>query len=189
VIVGPCHRVPHSVIAAAIALVCACSNDLGPAGDSGEELEWEPLVDPSDWTPAELEQDPLASHRPAMVDCGIDGWRIEAGELEIDTNACNYAALSTPTIVEIEEGADMRLILRHYDLVAPDPAEAHAALSVDDELLWEATIAVPGPADVIEANWTAPRDFSIGDTVTVHLHNHGQNTWIFGPLETRGSTP
>ncbi len=128
--------------------------------------------------------DPLASHRPPAVDCNpLTGWYAEDDELEIDTLACNYAALSEPAATSVTRGEHIVTTLSHYDLTAAEPAEAHVAILAGTVVLFETSIAVPGPADLIEIDIVAQQDIARGTPLVFHLHNHGQNTWQFAPLE------
>jgi hypothetical protein len=167
-------------------LVCGWSGcEAKPAeGDAGETEtgetepgEFEELVDHELWTWAEADEDPLAAHRPADVNCGIAGWYLEFEKLEVDTNYCNYLALRQPALVPIEQGRGVQLGLYHFNLTAPEPAVAHVAVLVDGQILWEAEIDIPGSAAVHRHEFAAPFSAPAGAEVVFHLHNHGQNTW------------
>ncbi len=136
------------------------------------------LVRADAWVAVEELADPLASHRPETVDCGLGGLFVEGEELEIDTNLCNYAMLEQPGLAAVPEGATLTLAMRHFDLTAPEPAMAHIALLLGDVIAWERTLIIPGPAEVITVDFAAPVAFAKGGPVRFHLHNHGQNTWI-----------
>ena len=173
----------------------ACSGAGGQEGDatttttdeaSGTDMgagAFVSLIDQDAWMEVDAGQDPLADHRPEMVDCGLAGWTIENGEsLEIDTNFCNYLALSQPSLAPIAAGATVELDFYYFDLTAPEPAEAHFAMLVDGQILWETTIAIPGKANVHSESFAAPFAAPEGAEVIIHLHNHGQNTWQFDGL-------
>lgn len=175
------------VIAAAACVAAEPSDDADQQQDSettsedetGSEFtgEFESLIDHALWEQAEADVDPLAGHRPTQIDCGIAGWYLENGYLEIDTNFCNYLALRQPSRAPIHEGAKLRLGFYHFDLVAPEQALAHVALLVDGQLLWEQEVEIPGPAMVYEHEFVAPHSAPAGAELVFHLHNHGQNTW------------
>jgi len=141
------------------------------------EPEFVALIDHSAWEFVPAEEDPLVEHRPAIVDCGIAGWFVENAELEIDTNFCNYAALRQPALGPIERCTPLRIELYHFDLLAPEKAEAHAALLIDGQVVWEKFIEIPGKAAVYEQEFISPIAAPAGAEVMLHLHNHGQNTW------------
>jgi hypothetical protein len=67
--------------------------------------------------------------------------------------------------------------LRYYDLNAPEPAEAHVAILIGDQVQWETMVAIPQPAQVLDLAWHTPIAIEVGDPVRFHLHNHGQNHW------------
>jgi hypothetical protein len=57
------------------------------------------------------------------------------------------------------------------------PTEGHLALAIDGELQFEATVAIPHEPSVYDPSWTAPRAYPAGSRITLHLHNHGFNSW------------
>ena len=148
--------------------------------------EFVSLIDHTQWAAVDADDDPLAEHRPATVECGIAGWKIENEGLDVDTNYCNYLALAQPSLTTITEGRRVRLGFYHFDLVTADPGVAHVAVLVDGALLWEQEIEIPGtpkvPAAVYELEFEAPLSAPAGATVVFHLHNHGQNTWVLQSL-------
>ena len=145
---------------------------------TGTPAEPMQLVRADAWVAVEELADPLASHRPEPVDCGLGGLFVEGEELDIDTNFCNYAMLEQAGLAEIPEGATLTLSMRHFDLTAPEPAMAHVALLLGDVIAWEQMVIIPGPAEVITTDFPTPMAYAKGEPVRFHLHNHGQNTWI-----------
>jgi len=186
-----------------LALVLACGGEATPMGDTGTtaststgfvtipstgvvdptEGEFAALVDPMAWTMVPAPQDPLADHRPADVQCPIGGWLFEPQGFEVNTLLCNYAMFSAPSQTAVVAGSRVVATLYHFDLIAAEPASAHVALLLGDQLLWETEVAIPGKANafnidvVVDATWPA------GTPVYFHLHNHGQNTWTLGAIE------
>lgn len=168
-----------------VGVVCttACVRDPEATTDSASDSDHPPervtkdLVDNSLWQQRAADDDPLASHRPAEVDCGIAGAFVEDTTLEINTNRCNYYAAAQPLLVDLQAGDTVTLELRHFDLVAPEPAVAHVYIAIGGDLVWEQNIEIPGPAFVYEAAWDVITNYPAGTPVDIHLHNHGQNTW------------
>lgn len=144
------------------------------------------LLDQGQWREYPREEDPLASHQPGAIDCGPAGWYVEPALepplLEIDTTFCNYALLEQPAAADVSEGDPIEFELRHYDLRAAEPAEAHVAWSFGSELEWETAIAIPSDAAVQVFTWRAKHRLVAGEAIRLHLHNHGQNTWLIGSL-------
>lgn len=177
------------MLAPLLALASACqggatSSDTGTDTSGTETSEASTPAEPMQlvradaWVAVEEPADPLASHRPEPVDCGLGGLFVEGEELEIDTNFCNYGMLEQPGLAKIPAGATLTLAMRHFDLTAPEPATAHVALLLGDVIAWERTLIIPGPAEVITVDFEAPMAFPKGGPIRFHLHNHGQNTWI-----------
>jgi len=149
---------------------------VGSSGASPREPA--PLVAADAWVQLEAAADPYADHRPETVECGLGGIFVEEGELDIDTNLCNYVMIEQPGLAEVRAGDTLTLAMRHFDLTAPEPATAHVALLLGGTLAWERALLIPGPAEVLSVEIEAPVDLPIGEPVRFHLHNHGQNTWI-----------
>lgn len=128
-------------------------------------------------------EDPLKAHRPETLDCNnLSGWYIEEGILEANTAECNYLALVEPAANAARAGEVVKTELSYFDLTAPEEAEAHIALLVEDDIIWEQTIAIPGDAKRLELSIELSRDIPEGAPIGIHLHNHGQNTWNLSPL-------
>lgn len=144
------------------------------------------LIEQDRWHEYPAAEDPLASHQPDIVDCGPAGWYVEPALdqvlLEIDTNFCNYALLEHPAAHAVARGDTVTFELRHYDLRAPEPTEAHVAWLFDNQLEWQTTIPIPSDAAVQTFEWRAKHAIAAGDPIRLHLHNHGQNTWVIASL-------
>lgn len=153
--------------------------DAESAADAGSDPRVElPLLDHKSWRNYDASLDPLKSHQPAVLECNIAGWFIERGQLEVSTADCNYALLEHPSLLDLDADTEVLLELYHFDLNAPEPAEAHVALLFGDELQWETLIPVPLPGNVQQVSFRATRALRVGDAIRFHLHNHGQNSWL-----------
>jgi hypothetical protein len=151
-------------------------------GGEGEALpSWRPLVRNDAWQPDLAEDDPVPEHRPEHVACE-HGWYPESGGIEIDTGACNYLSLRQPLMAALEPGDPLHLRLWWQTLASVDPAEGHLAIFVDDALLWEEHVPIPGPAAARSLDFESPLGAPAGATLTLHVHNHGYNTWHFHEL-------
>lgn len=181
-------------LAIGCALLGACGDGSAGSGtssggaSSGGEVdptggELVSLVLPTMWQPVPAPMDPLAEHRPAQVQCPLGGWLFEPQGLEINTLLCNYAMFSQPSRAAIVKGARIVASVYHFDLVADEPAMAHVALLVGDNVVWEQEIAIPGKANAYPIDVPASFAADAGTPVYFHLHNHGQNTWTLGEIE------
>lgn len=157
-------------------------------GDDAALPTWRPLVSNEAWQPAAAADDPQPEHRPALVECE-HGWYPESSGVEIDTGACNYLSLQQPLLDAIEPGDPLHLQLWWQSLASVDPAAGHLAIFVDDELLWEELVPIPGPAAARSLEFPSPLGAPAGATLTLHLHNHGYNTWHFHELRAMRSRP
>ena len=190
-------------LAALALLLTACADETAVAPGTAilPHTERVSLIDHALWEPTRADLDPFAAERPPAVDCpsvsceetpcsvfaaerppAVDcppaARRLEDNALEIDTEACNYLALSQPTLATIALGEPITLVGRNNTLFAEEPAEAHLALVVGDTTVWEQTFPVPGP----DAVWTpvieSPIEAEAGTPIQFHLHNHGSNNWV-----------
>jgi hypothetical protein len=174
---------------AVIMATCACSpsshgSDGGALGDAA--LEAGPdralLIDHESWERYERSEDPLSFEQPEELECGIAGFFVERGELEVDSARCNYLLAEHPALRAVGEGGKIALEFRHYDLEASEPAQTHIAILFGDQLQWETLIPIPSPAGVIHADFLATAALAKGEPIRLHLHNHGQNTYTFAWL-------
>ena len=172
-------------VALVCALLSACAAPSADAGDTSatetEESgdgEWVSLIDHLVWEQiVDAADDPLADHRPETINCGVGGWYLEMSTIEVATDACNYLAVTQPSLLALEEGQPMQVIFYHFDLLAPEPALGHVAILVDGQVVWEKEIEIPGDANVFVEEFASPVTAELGSPVVFHLHNHGQNTW------------
>ena len=151
--------------------------------------EFVALVLPVDWQQVPAPDDPLALHRPAEVSCPLGAWLYEPQGLEINTAACNYAMFVQPSRAAIVPGARLRASLYHFDLNSEPPATAHVALMIEEAVLWEQEIAIPGKANAYTIDLVLDFTAAAGTPVYFHLHNHGQNTWTLGAIEVEVLPP
>jgi hypothetical protein len=165
-------------------LLGACASD---GADDGEHAPGRrdpvALLDAEALAPVGAEDDPLASHRPAEVQCPEGAYFSEDGALEVQTGYCNYAALSAPLPSELHPGDELRIVLLHDLLVFDEAAQGHVALLVGDEVVWEKVVAIPAEATVFDERVTVSKAAAAGTPWMLHLHNHGYNAWKLLELE------
>lgn len=141
------------------------------------------LDEPDAWTPVAAEADPLSAHRPDDVACPVSTYGTEIGMFEVQTGACAYGAFAQPLVVDVRQGDRLVGTLWHDDLDAPEPSAAHVAVLLGDHVLHEATVAIPGPANVLPFDVAAPADVGAGALLGFHIHNHGFNSWRIAAIE------
>ena len=155
----------------------------GIAEDGGETAGGSgPLISHASWSPVDGSDDPIADHRPSSVDCPEDAVEQEQlqGEntLAIDTGTCNYYAARQQTLADIDSGDELSVRIWHFELTADQSAEAHLALALDGNVVWETSVPLPkSDGALITETWEASEDYPAGTRVDFHLHNHGNNTW------------
>ena len=144
-----------------------------------------PLVEPAAWSLGGG-GDPFPAHARAYAGCPLEGlgafYPDDAGLL-IETGECGYFSLRQPSLLPVDRGDTISFTLAHGELVSDDPgAEAHVALALGEDVLWELTVPVPSPSDVVAVALPAPARAPEGEPVQLHLHNHGQNQWALREL-------
>ena len=141
------------------------------------------LVEPKAWDVQPKNRDAFLSHRPDQVECPRDsGWMVEEDALEIRTEFCNYLSVSQQSLLDLEVGTSLELALSHSELNFNAPATAHVAVSIAGSAIWEATIDIPSAGEIIKQTLELPFAVSRGDSIEMHLHNHGSNTWTIHSL-------
>ena len=146
------------------------------------------LDDREAWVETDASDDPFLDHRPDVVGCPVATWLAETGSLELSTDLCAYISISQPSLVPLSAGDRVFIELFYFDLTAPEPTEGHWALAIGDEVIWERRPNIPGPGAVFEETLVIANDHPEGTLVTIHLHNHGQNTYnVRAVVRTDGS--
>jgi hypothetical protein len=188
-------------------LLCAGCDDPGdeptpaPRPDAGEQadagldasadaavprdaaLRYVSLIDQEDWRRYDAAIDPLKSHQPAEISCQSSATYLEYDAFEVDTTRCNYVLSYTPALRAVPAGTELRFHMLHYDLLAAEPANAHIALLFGDRVQWEKTIPIPSPGNGVETTFVTSAPLAFQDSIRLHLHNHGGNTYLFVALE------
>lgn len=173
----------HASWVAAIALAPLVGCGTEPAPAERRQPERVQLTAPELFHELTPSEDPFLEHRPAAFLCHpLTAYYAEAGDLELDTGSCDYFALGQPALVDAAAGDRVLGRLRHFDLTAAEPSEAHLAVTWGAVTLTETRLPIPSPAAIIEFELTLPQRLGTADLVTLHLHNHGQNTYQFEPL-------
>jgi len=109
-------------------------------------------------------------------------WGPEDGSLEVSTGLCPDAWLEQELPEDVPSGALLTAELWHTGLDAAEPAEAHVAVLIGDRVGWDATAAIPSGPTLWEVAVVVDAPVAAGETVTLHLHNHGDNAWKLGPV-------
>ncbi|MEO1234887.1 MAG: hypothetical protein AAFZ18_38945, partial [Myxococcota bacterium] len=127
--------------------------------------------------PVGVEEDPLAEHRPAEVDCPPAAWGPEGGGFEVQTGVCNYGAFDQPLPRSLEPGEALAITVWHDFLDAAEPATGHVAIWLDDRVVWEVEVSIPAVSASLET--VIPIDDRVGvdGRLGFHVRNHGFNSW------------
>lgn len=122
-----------------------------------------------------------------MVDCEPDvAWGLEeldgTATLAVDTGACNYLTATQPLAVDLQAGGDVTIQLWHFELQGD--GEAHIALQIGDEAVWERRVPIPSDSELIDETFATAEAHTAGEPVYFHLHNHGINSYNLTALTT-----
>ncbi|HEX6240653.1 MAG TPA: hypothetical protein VFZ61_07165 [Polyangiales bacterium] len=147
------------------------------SGSSGPRAS---LASPDLWQVLDAAADPFPD-RPASVDCGPAGvvaeLLSEERVLGVETGFCDYLTATQPALRAVQAGDVLKVRLWHFELAAPEPAEAHAVLQVDGLSVLDERIPIPQPGGLIVRQLRVQRDIAQGAPMHFHLHNHGANSW------------
>lgn len=153
-----------------------CSAACGPL----DGADAEPVARPEAWRPI-AGPDPFGN--AGDVYCEPTSWGPTEFDdqgtvsFEIDTTFCPWLTVEQPSTVEIRRHDRLTLRMWHFDLTAPDVADATIGLAVGDEVVWTDDFSIPRPGAWIEAAWDADRVIPAGTPLRVHVDNHGANTY------------
>lgn len=135
-----------------------------------------PLADNTRWA-QDVFADPHLQHQPDTIDCDPASRSNEGSTLELDTGLCNYHVVAQPSTTAVAVGDRITVRAFHDQLYAPEAAEAHISLTLDDHVLWDERIVIPSPATPYTVTVDADFDAPAGRPLVLHLHNHGVNTY------------
>ena len=116
-------------------------------------------------------------------ECQAGGAVFEDPVFEINTDLCNGGTFTQPSLTPIFAGEVVHVVLWHLQLVAPAPAEAYIGVAVGDDVLYERTVSVPSVESVYKPYVAVDEDVPAGTPVTIHVHNHGENSYKFLEFE------
>lgn len=160
------------------------------SGCDSEDIEQSSgiLLDHSDWRLATEEEDPWSERLPSLAEgCAELAWRVEGSEdsalLEVETSECPGTAVSHSLGNQLRAGDQVSFILWHLPLVKPDVSSARLGIALDGEAVWTMEVALPAEATVYQSEFVVPANLDRPETLTVHVDNHGSNSWRFYTFE------
>ncbi len=159
--------------------------DASTPGLDAAQISYVSIVDMDNWRRYDAAVDPLKAHQPDVIACQQSATYVEYGAFEVDTARCNYALSWTPSLRQVPAGTPFHLNILHYDLLAPEPAQAHLAVIFNDTVQWEQSIAIPAPGNAVDTTFVSTTALGFQDPIRLHLHNHGANTYLVVALEVR----
>lgn len=166
------------------AWLAACEGDPPPPEPTSPSLvtleAWEHVEDAG--------EDVFGPERPAGHVCdpvlGIGTEVFGADEvLEISTDFCDYATVRQPSLRALAPGDRVAIRMWHYELTFPAPAQAHLALALEGEVVWEEHIASPAAPAFVDGELAIDRALPQGSEIQLHVHNHGANSYDLLSLE------
>ena len=126
--------------------------------------------------------DPFPEHFEGQP-CGPGATQVEGEFLEINTGICGYNVLTQETPTPIPAGATISSDLVHQRLFSSSAASAHVAVTLGGDIVWDLAFQIPADLQAQALSWTATSDYPAGSRWVLHLHNHGSNAWLLGPVE------
>lgn len=139
------------------------------------------LVDIEDWALLDPASDPWPGGASREA-CRPRAAHPEAGFVEIDTEICDWVSISAPLRSPIRRGDRLEFLFFHTALVAPEPTQATVGLMIGEVIVWELALEVPAATDFYEVQVDDPPRARRETAATLHVHNHGANSYRFGQL-------
>jgi hypothetical protein len=179
-----CTQAPATMAGVAtLADASVAAIDVGPA----RHLTRISLIDQTRWTQVGSAEDPFMD-RPADVRCPESAAAAEVLSEQpafgVDTGMCNYLTVQQLTRDYVAAGETIDVRLWHFELAAPNPGEAHAAVDVGRVRALDQRVQIPAPGGLIKASLVADHALPAGTPVYFHLHNHGANSWALIEITT-----
>jgi len=164
------------LLAASWASACDDATTVGQCTPRAANTE---LGEASAWTTAaEAGLDPFPGHRPEAIQCSPSAAYVEDAAFEVDMGLCNYMLAAQVLTEPLRACEELTATVAHFRLLADEPAEAHVALALGHEVIWERSIPIPTfDAGVYTLAFSPDEDIPAGTPLVLHLHNHGANTW------------
>ena len=146
------------------------------------------ILDHSAWSLASESDDPWSDRLESLAgSCAALAWRVEgsgdAALLEVETSECPGTAVSHPTGGVLKRGDTVTFILWHLPLVKPEISTAQLGIALDGRPVWSMEVDLPAEATVYQSEFIVPADAHRAETLTVHVDNHGSNSWRFYTFE------
>ena len=91
---------------------------------------------------------------------------------------CNWITLEQPSLRTIRAGDQVEIRMRHNQLTAPVPGEAHMAFVIGDEIALDYEALIPSDFVFPSEVWTADKDYPAGTQLLFHVDNHGSNEYM-----------
>jgi hypothetical protein len=168
-------------LAAAALFACGCACAPDDDVDAGDRAEFAGVAMAPDEM-SEIGAHPFAAvEGEQIVPCTVGGVLAENGALEVRTQYCDPADVSLALPADVPAGAVLDAVITHDALVA-DGGSAHIAIVVGDEVVIDVVRAIPAPADYRDERAPLVRAHAAGELVTLHVHNHGSNTYALRSL-------
>jgi hypothetical protein len=176
------ERIARAVAAASIVAIAACGDEVdGATCEPLAENERKVLVDHDLWRLATVEEDPWRELRPADPSCDVTGRQAEdfAGQYSfgVDTALCSYTTVVQETLEDVCPGESILVWLWRFALTGPEGVNAHIAVQIGDELVFEDVVPIPNTSALKVESYPVAGFHPAGTPITFHVRNHGNNTY------------
>jgi hypothetical protein len=142
-----------------------------------------PLVDHEKWVVLQGSDDPFVSERPENPTCDAAYAKYEMFSNEpsfgVDTQNCDYISVGQPSLLPVVAGDKLQLRIWHFQLTAPEAAEAHIAVTLAGTSLLDKRYPIPSGSFLDRPEVQAAADADQGSPIVFHVHNHGDNSFSF----------
>ncbi len=178
-----------------VLLLLACTGGDKTSQDTTEGPDPDPATVPGlrlaadAWARLDGDDDPYRVEGDDEVECSPLGWKSESGFFEIESDYCAKATWAQPLLGDVAAGDTLEFVFWHLDLWADPPYRATLEMAIEGEAIWHYEVDVPSSENVLQVEVLVPVSVAEGATATLHLDNHGVNSWRVGEVSLVAAEP
>ena len=169
-------RARFIILIAVVAAGCSAATEPIPADGSTRSV-----IDNTLWVVTGAGNDPFLAGSESVEACPPSAHAVDPEMsttwYSVETRTCNYLSLEQKLSAPIVAGAQVRLRMFHFVLVDGTGYRLGVAMGDPGEIVAEVEIEGPSQSAPIVTEWTATRDYQVGERVVWNVHNDGANTW------------
>lgn len=162
---------------------CAEETSLNTSSkDETQPTNWVELVRGDQWEIEAEITDPYIEWSAGRARCQNLDYGPEYTGVEISTVYCDYLTLGQGLLHEMIAGDYVELTLWHSPLVSDEPSQGLLEVRLEERILFSRELLIPADAHSWTERLRMQQAFLAGARVTLHVHNHGRNTYTLASI-------